>query len=214
MSWTTKAYCTLDDVKALADRRSATDDDFLTTLIARAQAVVDAELGFAFQTDGTALAPATRVYNGNDATQLIIKPCVALAATTAVIVRTYSISSSGGVMTRTATDTDISADVLLGPASRINEGNSGFILERYSGATFDLGRQNIIVAGIWGYASIPPAITHATARLTAHFLANRDARYQDVSGNDELGKLFYRTQIPADVRDLIRRARGGFPVKG
>lgn len=208
MAFTKKPYCTLDDVKAIADRRSTTDDDLLTQLISRAQATIDAELGFSFQTDGTLAAPAERIFDGNGHTQLLVKPCLSLAS---VKVRSYSVVSNGsGGLTRTQSDSDITEDVFLAPTNV----SPGFILERYTGDSFDLGRRNIVVTGVWGYDTIPDTIKRATERLAVHYLAQRDARYQDVTGNDQYGQLVFKQQLPKDVCELVRRARGGFPVRG
>lgn len=207
MAFTRKPYCTLDDVKAIADRRSATDDDLISSLILRAQATVDAELGFAFQTDGTVASPAQRIFDGNGNKQLLIKPCLSFAS---ALLRTYTISSDNtGLMTRTNTDTDITVDCFLGPANR----SPGFLLARYSGTSFEYGKQNIVISGVWGYDTIPDTIVRATARLAVHYLAQRDARYQDVAGNNQYGQLVFKQQIPADVCDLVRRARG-IPIRG
>lgn len=204
MAWTRKPYCSVDDVKALLDRRGDSDDDLITQLIGEAQAWVDARLGFPFQTEGTSAAPATRLFNGNNHEQLRIDRCVEVVR---VLVRTTRVASapSGGLQ-RTSSDEDVTGDVLLAPAGR----SPGFLLERLTGY-FPLGRQNIVVEGVWGLPNVPGDIARATARLAVHYLLARESGYEDkTAGSNEAGygiRTFRASAIPADVVEAVDRHR-------
>lgn len=203
MSWTQKAYCSVDDVKAALGDSSTNDDDLLTSLIAQAQAWIDERLGFSFQTDGTASAPATRTYNGNGKSQLLIDRCLQV---TSVTMRSYSVTNINGVLSKTYTDEDITADVVLGPANR----TPGFILERLSPEyRFELGRRNILVSGVFGIDMVPGDISRACVRLAVHFFLERESGYQDkVGGTDAgYGVKTFRTSIPDEVCDIVDRRR-------
>jgi len=208
VTWTRKPYCSLDDVKALLNKRSSTDDDFITSRMVEAQAWIDERLGFSFQTDGTATAPASRLYNGNDHEQLLVDRCVSFSS---VLVRTYLVvAQPGGGLVRSFTTDDITGDVLLGPAGALQGRDPGFILERLTGL-FPLGRQNIEVQGVFGYPTIPSDIARACARLAGHYLQARDAGYEDkTAGGSQTTygtKVFRADAVPPDVCEMVDRHR-------
>lgn len=205
MALTRKPYCTVDDAKALLDRRGTTDDDLISTLIVQAQAWIDERLGFSYQTDGTVAAPTEKVFNGNNHSQLRINRCSQVVK---VLLRTYHVANDPvtGLYTRTYTDQDITGDCLLGPQGR----DPGFILERLTGL-FPLGRQNIAVQAVWGYSVIPDDIARACARLAGHYLLAREAGYEDkTAGSTEAGygiKSFRASAVPQDICDIVDRRR-------
>ena len=201
MAWTRRPYCSSDDVKALLNKRSAVDDDLIASFVLDAQAWIDERLGFAYQTDGTVAAPASRLYDGNNHEQLLVDRCVTLSS---VLVRTYSI---GAGYVRSFTTEDVTGDVLLGPT---NARDPGFILTRLIGL-FPLGRQNIEVQGIFGYPTVPDDISRACARLAAHYLLARDAAYEDkTAGGTSTSygtKTFKASSVPEDIECAVDRHR-------
>lgn len=205
MALTRKPYCTVDDVKALLDRRGTTDDDLISTLIVQAQAWIDERLGFSYQTDGTAALPTEKVFNGNNYEQLRIDRCSQVVK---VFLRSYHVATDPvtGLYTRTSTDEEVTADCLLGPLNR----DPGFILERLTGY-FPLGRQNIAVQAVWGYTTVPNDIQRACARLAGHYLLARESGYEDkTAGSNDAGygvKSFRATVVPQDVCDIVDRRR-------
>jgi hypothetical protein len=202
MTWTNKAYCSTDEVKAALDKTLTDQDDLIDALIPQAQAAIDAYLGFTWQTEGTAASPATRTYDGNGSTQLLIDRCLSLVQ---VKTQTYTLSTDGnGTISRTAdTPTDITEGCWLGPSNL----EAGFILERIN-AYFPVGKRNIVVRGVWGKsATIPDDIKRACIRLTIHYVKQLDASYQDKTANGQYGALVFQQQIPPDVCALLDRHR-------
>lgn len=199
MALTNKAYTTVDDVKTAMSLKSTTDDDFIQSLISRAQKAIDEYLGFSFQTEGTALAPAERVFDGNGGYQLLVDPILSLSS---VKVRSYSYSTDPvtGNITRTQSDgPDISGSIFLGPRGL----GYGIILERVN-SPFDLGKRNIAVSGVWGkFATIPADIKRACERLVIHYYKQRDANYQNTTANGELGVMVFTQDMPSDICKLL-----------
>lgn len=197
MAFTNKSYCSLDDVRQLLSTPDSdtTDDDTILAWIPQAQAVIDEYLGFSFQTDGTDAAPATRTYDGNGREKILIDRCLSLVSvTTTTFVITFDSAQNKYVRTA-STPIDITADCDLGPTGL----EAGFMLTRETGY-FPLGKKNVTVTGTFGkFATIPGDIRRACARLTVHFLKQRDNAYQDQTGNSQFGQLTFRQQIPADV---------------
>lgn len=202
MAWTNKGYCSSDDVKAALDKTGTDQDDLIDALIPQAQAVIDEYLGFSFQTDGTHSSPATRTYDGNGGTQLLIDRCLDLVQ---VQTQTYTLSQDAlGAISRTSNaPQDITQGCWLGPANL----EAGFILERIN-SYFPLGRRNIIVRGVFGKSStIPADITRACTRLVIHYIKQLDASYQDKTASAQFGQLVFAQQIPSDVCAILDRRR-------
>lgn len=212
MSWTTTAYCALDDVKNALDRRTTVDDTLITSFISQAQAWIDERLGYSFQTDGTTAAPAQRIYNGNDHDQLLIDRAQSVSQ---VQIQGYTVTTDAvsNQLTRTPnTPLDITADCELGPVNR----SPGFILERLTGE-FPLGKRNIVVSGVFGAGACPDDIKRACIRLAVYYLLQREAGYEDKVGSNEAGygvKTFRsNTGVPADIEAAVDRRRRRF-VRG
>lgn len=75
MAWTNNPYCLLSDVKTMLDPNMGTQDDvWLQSLIGMAQANIDSEIGYAFQTDGSVitLRSAQTGNNGAGSTTLVL----------------------------------------------------------------------------------------------------------------------------------------------
>lgn len=199
MSLTNKAYTTVDDVKTAMSLSSTTDDDFIQLLIGQAQQAIDEYLGFSFQTDGTVASPTTRVFDGNNAYQLLVDPMLSL---TSVIVQPYQFATdpdTGAITRSLGTATDITGAVFLNPPNL----GYGFILERVS-AVFPVGKQNIRVAGVWGKsATIPADIKRACTRLTIHYYKQRDANYQDQTAEAQFGMMVFTQMMPKDICQIL-----------
>lgn len=199
MALTNKAYTTVDDVKTAMSLSTSTDDDFIQQIIGQAQKQIDEYLGFNFQTEGTAAAPATRVFDGNGGYQLLIDPMLSLSS---VKIRTYSYSTDPDTLdvTRTSSDGgDISGSIFLGPAGL----DFGFILERVNN-TFPLAKRNIVVSGVWGkFATVPADIKRACTRLAIHYYKQRDANYQNKTANEQMGMMVFTQSMPKDICEIL-----------
>lgn len=197
--FTTVAYCTLADVKLAMDLQATTDDTWIATLITQSQDMIDREVGYPFQTDGTVGSPAARTYDGNNTDTILIDDCLSLSS---VKQTTYNIGlGSGGYSISGFTTVDITADCLLYPLNRTPQ----FLMKRLSGLDFYQGTSNYAVTGVFGQASIPPQISRACVRIAIHLYKMRDASYSTVTTNNQYGNQTYMSEIPADVMEILRR---------
>lgn len=223
--YTNNPYCTLTDVKQAIDPQLGTQDDtFLSQLIIMAQADIDREVGYPFQTDGTTTAPTTKVYDGQGTDVLAIDPILWLAAAggspagVVEIQRNTVLSSSTGMwQLGTVLTMDITNDVVMLP----NNDQFKYMLKRISGYSFEEGLQNYRVSGVFGwpplpgqaalpgqiYAGVPADITRATIRLAIHYYKMRDTNYADMTQETGGVRERYTKQMPIDVVEVIQRYR-------
>jgi hypothetical protein len=202
MALTNKAYCSVDQVKAAMDSTTTANDDLIQSFISQAQGVIDSYLGITFQTDGTVAAPTTRTFDGNGNQQILIDRLLTLSS---VKTQTYNIATdSGGSIVRTTNaPVDITGDCFLGPVGL----PFGFIIDRENG-TFPLGKRNVLVAGVYGYAALIPAdIQRACIRIAIHFMKQLDANYQNTIGNNQFGLQLFNQDIPTDVCAILNKYR-------
>lgn len=204
MSWTNVPYTTVQQVKdgLTPVAVDGSDDAFLAQLILEAQAAIDADLGFNFQSDGTSGSPTSKTFDGNNARQLLVGQCVEMVSVTETF---YSLSTdSQGNIVRQSQTRDITADCVLGPANT----DTPFLLERYSlDGFFSLGKRNYTVAGVWGWESVPTDIQRACKRLAQHYYLMRSNAYQEVAGDMQNGIMHYRQQMPRDVQEILDNYR-------
>ena len=199
MAFTTTPYATLTQVKLALDAQTGTDDTWLQELIEEAQSDIDKFVGYGFQMDGTALTPATRLYDGNDGQTLLIDPCLSFATVTET---TYNLFLGVmGVFQGNAQTYDITADCIMTPNNRV----PGYLLRRLSGNAFRAGIQNYVIAGVFGYNAVPADISRATVRLVTHYVKIRDTNYSDQIAEVGGIKQHYLKQIPADVCEILTR---------
>ncbi len=208
MAFTTTPYAQLADVKNAIHGLSTNEDDgFITLLIQRAQAVIDAYCGYPFQSDGTSESPTTRLFNGNGGIVLPIEKCqsiVTVNETTLNVGINYD-----GTYALTSSQINITPDVVLLP---LNE-TPGYMIQRITGNEFQEGLQNYQISGVWGYASVPLDITLATTFLAVHYYGMRDTYYGSVlvQGNQTIK---YTQTIPGHVKELLDRYRNNYFVSG
>lgn len=68
--------------------------------------------------------------------------------------------------------------------------------------------QDMILAGTWGYGTVPPDdVVQATIRLAAQHYRQKDATPQDVIGNEALGMQQSPRGLPSDVYDILQKYR-------
>ena len=209
MAWTNNAYCTLADVKLAIDpQMSTTDDTFLNNLIIQAQADVDREVGYPFQTDGTVGTPTTRTFDGTGMDRLKIDDMLSLSTATEVFHNT-SLGATGIWVSGTTYTQDITADIVLKPNNYFPK----YYLMRFSGLGFEEGLQNFSFSGVWGYPTdssqiypgIPSDITRATTRLVIHYYKMRDTNYADLTQEQGGIRERYTKTMPLDVVEVLNR---------
>jgi hypothetical protein len=217
MAFTTNPYCTLTQVhNALAIPTSQTVDDAWISgdLIPQAQAFIDRYLGYSFQTDGTTGTPATRTYDGNETDSLMIDRCVSI---TQVLETGYStILGVFGVIENVAgPQTDITADVFMGPIAVVNNDGYGYILQRISKLPFFEGALNYTVKGVFGVPAIPADISRACIRIVVNYYKMRDANYTQTVATGQFGAAKFDPTAPADAIEILDRyRRKGFFTRG
>ena len=198
MPFTTNPYATLAQVKSALDITSTQYDSWISNdLLPEVQAELDDEIGYPFQTDGTVNSPAVRIYSGNEGPSLWIDDCIQLIQVQQTI---YNVIL-GSIASVTSQTTDITADCVLGPANI----TPGYLLRRLTALPFTAGYNNYTVHGIFGQPSIPPDITRATIRLTAHYFLMRKSNYADEMSQQGNVRLHYKKDIPTDVMRIIKR---------
>lgn len=211
MAWTNNPYCLLADVKMLLDPNMGTQDDvFLQGLIPMAQANIDSEIGYAFQTDGTIGSPVTRSYDGSEETFLWIDNLLSLTQVTEVVYFTF-LNNMTLWQAGPTTTTDITADIIIKPNDYVSRGIPAHKLMRKSGLTFAAGLQNIVVTGVFGwptssdqvYPGVPNDISRATARLAVHYAKMRDTAYSDQVQSQGGIREKYSKGWPEDVKITI-----------
>lgn len=208
MAFTTTPYCTLAQVKNALNLQATTWDTWIQSdLMPQAQATIDEYCGRTWQTDGTALTPASRLYDGNDRTVLMIDECVSFSQ---VLETSYLLvlGITGTYMVGNTTTVDITADCSLGPTKYVGQGLPGYRLARLSGLPFvGSGYHNYQVKGIFGNPNVPLDITRACIRLAVHYKKMQDTNYAD--GIVEQGgvRQKYSKQLPPDVVEILERHR-------
>jgi hypothetical protein len=211
MTWTNNPYCLLADVKTMLDPQMGTQDDaFLQSLIVMAQANIDSEIGYLFQTDGTLTTPATRHYDGSNDTFLWIDSLITLTQVIETVFFTY-LNNNTLWVTGPTTTTDITADIILKPNDYASRGLPAHKMVRNSGLPFQAGTQNFVVSGIFGwptssdqiYPGVPNDISRATARLAVHYFKMRDTAYADIVQSQGGIREKYDKGWPKDVMETI-----------
>lgn len=203
MAFTTTPYCGVGDVKLALGITDTTDDAWLQVLIGEAQAMIDQEVGYPFQTDGTLSVPAVRVYDGNGGDVLAIDDCLSFSQ---VLETQYNvILGANGVWTQqNPLHVDITADCVLTP----NNMSPASGLKRLSGYGFWSALQNYQVSGVFGQPAIPADISRATIRLAVHLFKMRDANYSDQVADGQFGKgIKFIPDMPEDVCRICDRHR-------
>lgn len=201
MAYTTTPYATLQDVKdALGYGPTNTvSDTWITKMLVMAQATLDQEIGYSFQTDGTIASPATRYYSGNGKPSLFVSEIVSLASATEIVQNSFLGSGGGLWFNSPPSMTDITADVMLGPD---NESPS-YMIYRISGFSFMAGRQNYKLTGVFGIPRIPPDINYATTMIAVHNIKKRDTNYADALVEAAGSRQHYVKQLTPDIVEII-----------
>jgi hypothetical protein len=198
MPFTNNPYATLAQVKSALDLQTTQYDTWIETdLLPEAQDAIDKEVGYPFQTDGTAQSPSARTYNGNDGPQLLIDDCIQIVQVQEVVYNVI-LGTTASVTSQTR---DITADVVLGPANR----SPGYLIRRLSGLDFTLGYNNYTIGGVWGQPAIPDDITRMCIRLTAHYFLQRQASYSDRLSEQGNVRVQFSNDIPKDILRGLRR---------
>lgn len=182
--------------------KGTNDDTWIASMIPQAQALIDNELGYSFQSDGTADNPATRIFSGKGTPDLFVGWISQLVQ---VQQKSYTLTVdySGYWNVGATAMEDITQDCYIGPDNR----NPGFVVSRLSGMYFHNDRQNYIVRGVFGYSAVPFDITRACTRLVVHWYKMRDTNYADTVAEQGSVRQKYTKQMPVDVVEILDNYR-------
>lgn len=206
MTYTNNPYCAVADVQSalftptagVMPTLSAPDINFIQSLIDEAQSFIDEEIGHSYQSDGTAAAPATRLFDGNDMDKLWIGEFQSFSQ---VLENTVITELQGGVwiQVQSPTPLDITVDCVAGPYSAPNK----LWIKRLSGLEFLHGIQNYTVKGVFGVTTVPSDIKRACARLVAHWYRMRATNYANAVSTQGQVTQHYSHNIPDDVMAIL-----------
>jgi len=177
-------YCTVADIKALAGATLTTDDTLLSTLAARASAIVESATRRIF----SAVA-ATRLYTPGVDTE----GCLLFLDMELLVMTTLS---NAGMTIEPAAYTLLPLNAVSKTQVKLKSGQGWTYVTDPEGA--------ISVTGTWGYSTIPPAdIVQATARLALWLYRQREAPFSRV-GNALTGEYEIPVALPEDVQALLK----------
>jgi hypothetical protein len=122
-----------------------------------------------------------------------------------------SVSEQGSLTSSDYTDWTITTDYLTLPYNTTNKAKpiNRLAITQYNGTKGGWYRyqKNIKVVGIAGYSTTPPDIIKQACKIQAvRWFMRAKGGYQDVTGSDETGRLFYKGQseLDGDVKLLLR----------
>lgn len=172
-----------------AQNSSPAYEVFLDEAAASAEAVVNAYVGegqpFAFTTEGTSGAPASRIFTGDGtATLYLDQPLQELV----------SLTNDGEAVA--------TADVWLEPANAAIK-TQVILKTGYWSAT----RQAVTVSGVWGWGTPPAEVVEATLELAVRIVKGRAAGYSDIVGVGPDGTAQYVKALPPLVKTALDLAR-------
>jgi hypothetical protein len=201
MAFTNNPYATVQNVKdALGYASTNTASDaWIGTLLLQAQATLDQEIGYKFQTDGTIASPVTRTYSGNNKVSLFINDTISFSKVEEIVTNSF-LSGSGFLWFQTTPSIiDITADVLMGPDNE----SPFYVMYRMSGVPFMPGKQNYRVTGVFGQPAIPPDINYCCTLIAVHNLKKRDTNYADVLVEASGSKQHFKKELTPDIVEII-----------
>lgn len=187
------AYTTVADLKAYLGISVSSDDILLTSLIARAQAAIDAYCSRTFE----ASTDTTRYYTvgvDTDGDMLHLdRDCAAITTvkTNADATSPTTLTAATDYITHPRSDTPYYAIQLLGSSN-------------YSWTYTNNPENGITVTGKFAYStSAPASIVHACIRLAAYFYRQKDAGVYDTTAIPDAGIIQVPQGIPRDVQLLL-----------
>lgn len=182
------AYATLTELRAYIKATSTSDNDLLTDLLARAQALIDHHTGRTFEASGD----TTRYFRVADARGRELRLDADLCQITSV--------TNGDGNTVASTQYTVEPRNTT-PWHTIRLKSASAVYWTYS---TDAEDDEIAIAGRWAYSLVAPAdISQATIRWAAYLYRQKDASVFDVTATPELGVLTIPQGIPQDVRVML-----------
>jgi len=185
------AYCTNTQVKTYLNVTSTSDDTLITTLIARAQAVIDTHTKRTFES-----STDTREFTvGVDTEGRVLFFDEDIITITTVTSNADSTSST----------TISSTEYITKPRNRTPYYGIEIKKSVNKDWTFENDPESgITVAGDWAYSTAPPDdIVHACIRLSSYYYRQKDSQVFADVGIEDAGQITVPLSIPEDVRAVL-----------
>lgn len=190
----TNGYATLAQVKASARITDSVDDDLLELAIEAASREIDQACERSFYNAGT----ATRIFAAQDQYVTEIDDLVSL-------VHLKTDPEGDGNYTITWSATDYVLEPLNGIAGGIPQPSTRIRARDTYLFPIEEGEPLVEVRGVWGWSSVPTAITQATVILASRIFKRNDSPL-GVAGFGDLGVIRVGKLDP-DVESLIHAFR-------
>lgn len=192
-------YTTSTDAFADISEGSYSSSDYpvMANFVTVASRMIDREVG---RWDGffyPSSDDVTRYYDGSGCEHQYIDEFVSITS--------VSVSEQGGLA---STDYTLwgSSDYITEPYNTTPIYKLTVDIHNGSKSAFDGYRKAVKVVGIAGYSTTPPDLIAQACKIQAvRWFMRAKGGYQDVSGNDETGKRYYKgtTELDPDVRAML-----------
>jgi hypothetical protein len=178
------AYTTSALVKTYLGVAGAGDDTLLGTLVTRAQAIIDAYCGRAFEASTNTIRYFDAIKDTDGRTLRFDVDCASINTVT------------NGDSTPVLAASYVTSPRSTGPYYAIT-----LLASKGLYWTYSTDPENAIaVSAKWAYAAAAPDdIVHAATRLAAYMYRQKDAQVFDVTASPELGVMTVPQGIPKDV---------------
>lgn len=197
-------YTTSTDAFADISEGSYSSSDYpaMANFVTVASRMIDREMG---KWDGffyPSSDDVTRYYDGSGSQEQSIDEFVSITS--------VSVSEAGGLASTDYTAWTLTTDYLTEPynaAANSKPINKLTITSLYgTKAVWYPYQKSVKVVGIAGYSATPPDLIAQACKIQAvRWFMRAKGGYQDVQGNDDIGKKYYKgmTELDADVRAML-----------
>lgn len=180
---------------------SSSDYPAMTSFVTAASRLIDMEFGRWAGFFYPSTAEETRYYNGSGCSEQDIDEFVSITS--------VSVSEQGGLA---STDYTLwgSSDYITEPYNATGNGKpiTRLVVDVLNGSksSFYSYRKSVQVVGVPGYsAAVHPLVAQACKVQSVRWFMRAKGGYQDVQGNDDMGKRYYKgtTELDPDVKAML-----------
>jgi hypothetical protein len=181
---------------------SSSDYPQMASFVTVASRLIDAEMGRGEGFFYPSTDDATYYYNGSGTQELNIDEFVSITS--------VSVSEQGGLSSSDYTIWTLNTDYLTAPYNAANKGKpiNKLIIAQIptTKAVWFSYQKSVKVVGVAGYSTTPPDLVKQACKVQAvRWFMRAKGGYQDVTGNDDIGKLYYKgeTHLDSDVKAML-----------
>jgi len=191
------SYCTAGQVKTYLGITGTGDDALISTLVRRAQSIIDTYTGRTFEANTNETHYYTVGVDNVGAT-------LYLAGDEICSISSVVTNADGTSPVTLATTDYVTIPRNKAPYHALRMLSSS----DYDWDYTDDPENGIAVTGKWAYSAIPPDdIAHACVRISAFLYRQKDAQVFDVTAIPDAGVITVPQGIPADVRIMLEPYR-------